>query len=75
MKKLPNDAIVVSYTIYNEDGEYVIGAVENGIWGEMWDRGYCELDIPSIPSVAGNYRIAICFNGAIVNESNFTITA
>lgn len=71
----PNDAIVVSYTIYNEDGEYVIGAVENGIWGEMWDRGYCELDIPSIPSVAGNYRIAICFNGAVVNESNFAITA
>ena len=71
----PNDAIVISYTIYNENDEYVTGAVESGIWGEMWDRGYCELDIPSIPSVAGNYRIAICFNGAVVNESNFTITA
>lgn len=71
----PSDPIVITYTIYNENDEYVSGAVEENVWSAMWDRGYCELDIPSIPSIAGNYRIVICFNGAIVNESNFTITA
>lgn len=70
----PDDAILISYVIYDGAGAYVSHAVQENIWGAMWNRGYCELDIPSIPAVAGNYRIAVLFNGELVNESNFTIT-
>ena len=70
----PDDSILIAYVIYDETGAYVSHAVQNDIWGDMWNRGYCELDIPSIPTSAGNYRIAVLFNGGLVNESNFTIT-
>jgi len=71
----PDDATTITYVIYDENGGYVSSAVKNDIWSAMWDRGYCELDIPSIPTNTGNYRIAILFNGAVVNDSSFTIIA
>ncbi len=70
----PADPILVTYAIYDAEGNYVSSAAENRIWNRMWNNGYCVLNVPSIPSAPGSYKLAICFNGALVNEVNFTIT-
>ena len=39
----------------------------------MWYKNYCELDIPTIPDVPGNYNINIYFNGMFVANQSFTV--
>jgi hypothetical protein len=41
----------------------------------MWYRGYCELDIPALPELPGEYTVDIYFNGASVTTESFTVEA
>jgi hypothetical protein len=40
----------------------------------MWYQYYCELDVPALPSQAGEYTMQIYFNGMIAHEQAFTVT-
>ena len=70
-----NDVIVTLFVIRNADGTIANMATNEQTWTSMWYRNYCELDIPSIPDVAGNYTISIYFNGSLAAERDFSVTS
>lgn len=67
------DEIVTLYLIRDEAGRIVSADTQNRLWIDMWYRGYCELDMPSIPQTAGTYTVDIFFNGASVTSQTFTV--
>lgn len=69
------DLITTMYVIRDSSGNVISFASESRTWNSMWDRGYCELDIPNMPKNPGTYTITVCFNGATVNQQNFTISS
>ena len=50
-------------------------ATTESSWTNMWYKYYCELDIPSLPEVVGEYTMGILFNGHYAGEQAFSITA
>ena len=67
------DEIVTLYLIRDEAGKIISADTQNRLWIDMWYRGYCELDVPSIPQTAGTYTVDIFFNGASVTTQTFTV--
>ncbi len=72
--KSSSDKITILFVIRDESGNVVSTATTSQTWKKMWSNKYCELDIPSLPQVTGQYNMSIFFNGASVHEQNFTIT-
>ena len=68
-----SDMITTTFVIRNSDGKFVSVSSQQRTWTDMWYRNYCELDIPSIPDVPGNYTIDVFFNGAAVASQAFTV--
>ena len=68
------DLIATLFVIRDSQGTIVSADHTEATWTSMWYRNYCELDIPSIPAVAGTYNISIYFNGASVFATDFTVT-
>lgn len=69
-----NDTITTLFVIRDANGAIVDISTSASSWLDMWYKNYCELDIPEIPQVAGDYTISIYFNGAFVNATDFTVT-
>lgn len=69
-----SNVITTMYVIHAEDGKLISSNITQQTWTNMWYKRYCELDIPALPDKAGNYTIAIYFNGAFVHSQNFTMT-
>ena len=69
-----SDNIVTLFVIRDRLGNIVKTATSEQTWINMWYRGYCELDIPVMPSVAGDYLITVYFNGCYAGEREFTIS-
>lgn len=69
-----NAAIEVLYIIYNTDGAPVLTGTQACNWNTMWSKKYCELDIPSLPTNAGDYTVCVYFNGDLAAEQSFTVT-
>lgn len=67
------DEIVTMYVIRDEAGKVISADTQTRQWIDMLYRGYCELDIPALPEVAGNYTVDIYFNGMAVTTESFTI--
>lgn len=67
------DEIVTLFVVRDEAGKIVSADTQTRLWIDMWYRGYCELDMPSIPQVPGNYTVDIYFNGAAVTNQSFTV--
>ena len=63
------------FAIYNKDGKLTnVGSTTNQ-WYKMWPDGdACELDIPSMPTEAGEYTLYVYFNGQLVTTQEFTVT-
>ena len=72
--KNSSDKITALFVIRDENGNIVSTATTTEKWKKMWSNKYCELDIPSLPHVAGDYSMQVYFNGAFVHEQNFEIT-
>jgi hypothetical protein len=68
------DTITALFVIRDANGKVVHTCSSASTWTNMWYKGYCELDIPSLPEVAGNYQITVYFNGSFVYSGNFNIT-
>lgn len=73
--KSDNSNIDISYVVRDANGNAVSIASQTFTWTQMWNKYYCELDIPNMPEAAGSYTISVYFNGALANEQSFTITA
>lgn len=69
------EEVEILYVIRTDEGEYVSCAVDTTTWEDLFNRGYCELDIPSIPGTAGDYSVTVYFNGAYAAQQDFTVTA
>lgn len=67
------DDIETLFVIYDADSNIVSAETQTRPWVDMWYRGYCELDMPSIPEIPGEYTVEIYFNGASVTTETFTI--
>lgn len=72
--KSSSDKITTLFVIRDESGSIVSIATTSEKWKKMWSNKYCELDIPSLPQVAGKYSMHIYFNGGFVHEQSFNIT-
>jgi hypothetical protein len=68
-----SDIITIMYVIRDENGKLISSETTAQTWTSIWYKYYGELDIPSIPSVPGNYTIEVYFNGAWVHEQAFKV--
>ncbi len=76
---LPGERIETLYVIRDAYGNVLpdLVAEETNYWKEIWfdgDYHYAELDIPKIPTKAGDYVLSIYFNGMSIAEITFTLT-
>lgn len=67
------DEIHICYIVRDKDSMPVSHNTTTMVWANMWDKRFCELDIPQMPSVAGGYSIDIYFNGYHVTTQEFNI--
>ena len=70
-----DDAVLITYAVYSEDGALVMFSHDTQYWSDMWDENYCELDVTAVPVEAGTYNMIIYFNGAEAGSQKFEITA
>lgn len=70
------ETIRVLYVIYNDQGTVVSSNARNCTWDSIFsaETGIGMLEIPSIPSIAGEYTISVYFNNGIVTNQAFTVT-
>ena len=68
------ESVTVTYVIRDENGAAVSIDEVSFVWDELWEKRYCELDLPQMPDAAGNYTIDICFNGQLACSQAFIIT-
>ncbi len=69
-----SDSIQVQFILH--DGEHTLLRVDTQIliWDNMWEYGFCPLNIPYLPAEAGSYSLGVYFNGCFVTEQIFSIT-
>lgn len=68
-----SDIIVTLFVIRDAEGNVVSTATQSRTWTSMWYRGFGRINIPAIPTDAGNYSVEIYFNGAHVYTQNFSV--
>ena len=76
---VPRDEVNILYVIRDGSHNVVTELIgqETKTWWDMWvddDHHYCELDLPNVPTEAGNYTLALYFNGKAIMAIEFTIT-
>ncbi len=69
------DTVVTHFVIRDASGAVVSNAFTTNTWNKMFYQYNCQLDIPALPSVPGEYTIAVYFNGMAVYEQAFTVAA
>ena len=63
------------FAIYDANGSLINTSYTTNEWYLMWPNGNtCELDIPAMPTSAGEYTLHVYFNGQLVTTQQFTIT-
>ena len=67
------DVIEVLFIIRDESGDMVCSSSVSSSWSTMWNQGYCELDIGSMPTEPGQYTLAVYFNGMAASQVSFSI--
>ena len=73
--KSDNSNVDISYVICDANDNPISIASQTFTWTQMWNKSYCELDIPNMPDAAGSYTISVYFNGLLAHEQDFTVTA
>lgn len=68
-----DDVITALYVFKDENGNVVSYCSSDDTWRDMWYQFYSELDIPQVPTVAGNYTVSIYFNGLYLTEMDLII--
>lgn len=71
--------VKILYVIEDAYGNILPDLVsENTIWWkELWHSGdyhYGELDVPTVPTTPGSYKLSLFFNGQKVSSMDFTVT-
>ncbi len=69
-----DDVIETLFVITNAEGKLISANTTSEVWDDMWYLYYCALDIPALPSEAGNYTVNIYLNGQLAGIQSFTIS-
>lgn len=69
-----SEQVSTMYVIRNSDGLPLYIEITSDTWLNMWYKNYCELDIPVMPTIPGEYTIEVFFNGGLVVTQPFTIS-
>jgi hypothetical protein len=69
-----DDKINITYIIRNEAGQPISLDTVSSTWNDLWDKRFCELDIPRMPETAGKYTVEIYFNNMQIADKPFTVT-
>lgn len=67
------DSIEILYVVRDENGAPISTDTRTMVWNDMWDNGYCELDIPQIPAAEGAYTLEVYFNQKLASTTEFTV--
>lgn len=67
------DMIVTTFVVRNSAGHPLSLDTQSRTWGDMWDGGYCQLEVPQLPGFAGEFTIEIYFNGFYVTTQSFSM--
>lgn len=70
---LPEDPVSIRYIVRDGDGKPVYTSATSSTMQQLWAQEYCTLNIPAMPTVAGEYAIEIYFNGGLAVSQIFTI--
>ena len=69
-----DDLIVTTYIVRDTDGNVVSTARSEDNWTSMWYRGFCELNLPTLPAAPGTYTLEIYLNGSYITATPITFT-
>ena len=67
------DSIEILYVVRDESGAPISADTQTMVWNDMWDNGYCELDVPQIPAAEGAYTLEVYFNQKLAATKNFKV--
>ena len=67
------DVITAMFVFTDESGNLVSYCSFEETWIDMWYQFYAELDVPQVPTTAGNYKMSIYFNGLFLTEMDLII--
>lgn len=70
-----SDNIVTLFVIRDANGHVVGTSTQSRTWTNMWYRGFCRLNIPSLPDAVGSYTLELYFNNMYVSTQQFSIVA
>ncbi len=73
MRGSSNESVTTTFVIKDQAGAIVSIDATEAVWDDMWDNGYCELDIPALPSTAGEYTVDVYFNNQLAHSNGFTV--
>ena len=59
--------------VRDSDGRLAAITSRTRTWDDMWQGGYCEEELPQLPSVPGDYTLSVYLNGKLLGNQNITI--
>ena len=68
------DNITTQFVIRDFSGNLIAYSFENQTWNNMWHNAHTALNIPQIPTEAGDYILTMYFNGKFVSQKAFSIS-
>lgn len=68
-----DETVTITYLIRDENGLAVSMDEMSSVWDDLWNKRYCELDLPQMPANAGSYTIEIYFNHQLACSQDFTV--
>lgn len=72
--QLSSDPITTLIVVRDSEGRLAAITSNTRSWDDMWDSGYCEEELPQLPSTPGDYTLSIYLNGALLANRNITIS-
>ncbi len=68
------DPMTILCVIRDKDGKLLSTSLTEDVWNKMWVENHGEIDLPHMPTEAGEYNVEVYFNGALVHEQGFTVS-
>ena len=69
-----DDMITAQYVIRDFSGNLIVYSHNEQTWNEMWSNAHTELNIPELPTAAGDYTLTVYFNGKFVSQKAFSLS-
>lgn len=70
---LSNEALTTLIVVRDWEGRLATISSHTRSWNDMWSSGYCEEELPQLPSTPGDYTLSIYINGKVLTSRNIQI--